>query len=124
MRTPFAPDPRGPWVAVLERAQTVAAASAAGVALDADARRELAHLSARAGAVRFPLPHASATDAAAGFAKLLRGFLACARPEAAQALAQAVLAAARCCRALIELEDQAAQAAFQAAEARRLGERD
>lgn len=127
MRTPFAsytgaPAPRVAWLALIEKAAAVADRAAQGETLSDDERRELAHLLARTGAVRFPLPYASATDAAGGLTRLTRGFLDSSLPEVRQALGRAVAMAARCCQRLLDLDDEAAAAAFQAAQARRLGE--
>ena len=119
-RTAFASDGRAAWTAALEKARDVAA----GFELDGEARRELAHLLARAGSLRFPLPYASAADAAGGFVRLTRALLDAGLPEVRACLASAVVAAAACCLALLDHDDAAAAAAFQAAQARRLGEED
>jgi hypothetical protein len=118
------PERRAWWLALLARAEATGAAAAAGEAPGRQEVFELTGLVVRSPQVGFPLPFASALAASGGFQQLARGFVTAAAPELQAALGGALAATARCCRSLIETEDAASAAAFQAAQRRRLGEED
>jgi hypothetical protein len=118
------PERRAWWLALLARAEAAGAAAQDGEPPARQAVFELTGLVVRAPQVNFPLPFASAGAASGGFLQLARGFVTAGQPEALAPLGAALAAAARCCRGLIEIEDAKAAEAFQAAQARRLGEGD
>ncbi len=133
-RTPFASrsradaltraEVRANWIKLLGAAQAYGAVVAAGGTLGRDAAGELAWRIAKHAPAPFPLTHASALNAAAGFRLLAQGFRDAGLPELKAALAAAMAAAAVCCRRLLEL-DEAAQAESFARQTRaRLGERE
>jgi hypothetical protein len=95
-----------------------------GRELERWAATDFAGLVVQTARTRFPLPYVSAGHAADGFLQLARGFVAAAQPELRQALGRAMAQAAACCQRMLELDDQAHEAAFRAAQRRRFGEED
>lgn len=115
---------RQAWDALLDAATRQGDAAALGRQLETWERQAFAGLVVRTTPLAFPLPYASATHAAQGFAQLARGYVAAEVPELRQALARAMTAAARCCRRMLELTDTAQVEAVAAEQRRRLGERE
>lgn len=106
------------WLALLDRAILVGEAAAAGDLLERMDASAFAGDVLQTTSAAFPLPFVSAEAAAAGFRQLARGFVAAAQPELRQALGRAMAEAARCCRRMLQIDDDQAAAAWR----RRLAE--
>jgi hypothetical protein len=114
---------RGHWVQLLKLADEAGRSYLRTGALPRLTADELAHRVARHAGLGFPLGHASAADAAAGFRMLAKAFVVAAVPELKAALAEASAAAARCCLRMLELEEAQATARFARQRDAILGER-
>ncbi len=111
---------RRAWASMLDGAQVLGALAAGGIAIDKERAIQFAGQVVRTGELAFPPPWASARSAAEGFRHLARGFIAAAQPDLKAALGQAMAAAAKCCRQMLDMEIETVAAELR----RRSGERE